>query len=241
MSASVTQRGAVIDSPLPSIVKPIVRRAGASGGIRARGCRARTCARASGRAPGWIEGHCGCRFGRRRRRGGRRRCGGRPVEERQVHLAMIEGHDGRPWPRTLFHQFASFVVRNGCNLGASDTRGIARARIARLAIRIGIDPAHFRFDPCFDLRVQCIGRQPFARDRLADRHGDDAREFRERVARPPTCMCAIGTTGAPVSIAKRAPPVLYLPCLPTGVRVPSGNMIIHAPSDRRFCPGGSPT
>ncbi len=27
MSASVTQRGAVIDSPLPSIVKPIVRRA----------------------------------------------------------------------------------------------------------------------------------------------------------------------------------------------------------------------
>ena len=31
-----------------------------------------------------------------------------------------------------------------------------------------------------------------------------------------TCpaLCAIGTTGAPVATAKRAPPVLYLPCLP---------------------------
>src|SRR6202012_5827718 len=38
-------------------------------------------------------------------------------------------------------------------------------------------------------------------------------------------LCAIGTTGAPVAIAKRAPPVLYLPCLPVGVRVPSGNMM----------------
>ncbi len=47
---------------------------------------------------------------------------------------------------------------------------------------------------------------------------------------------AIGTTGAPAPIAKRAPPVLYLPWLPTGVRVPSGNMMTHAPSAIRLRP-----
>src|SRR5450756_1011535 len=38
-------------------------------------------------------------------------------------------------------------------------------------------------------------------------------------------LCAIGTTTAPVAIARRVPPLLYLPFWPTGMRVPSGNMI----------------
>ena len=38
---------------------------------------------------------------------------------------------------------------------------------------------------------------------------------------------AIGTTGTPVPTARMAPPALYLPLPPTGVRVPSGNMITH--------------
>jgi hypothetical protein len=45
-------------------------------------------------------------------------------------------------------------------------------------------------------------------------------------------LTAIGTTGAEVRIASRAPPLLYLPCEPTGVRVPSGNMMIQRPCSR---------
>ena len=62
MSASVTQRGAVIDSPLPSIVKPIVRRAERFrrySSTRLSSANVRTRERSGA---GRIEGHCGCRF-----------------------------------------------------------------------------------------------------------------------------------------------------------------------------------
>ena len=35
-------------------------------------------------------------------------------------------------------------------------------------------------------------------------------------------LCATGTIGTPSSRASRAPPVLYLARVPTGMRVPSG-------------------
>ncbi|MUU84887.1 hypothetical protein GNZ20_18305 [Burkholderia pseudomallei] len=103
MSASVTQRGAVIVSPLPSIAKPIVRRAERLSLYSSARPSSASVRRRERSASGGVADEAGGAAGGKR---GRR--GGRPVEERQVELAVIESHDGRPWPGTLRHQFASF-------------------------------------------------------------------------------------------------------------------------------------
>ena len=50
-------------------------------------------------------------------------------------------------------------------------------------------------------------------------------------------VTATGSTGRPVSTARRVPPFLYLPWPPRGARVPSGNMITQLPwaMKRRPC------
>ncbi|QBP70371.1 hypothetical protein E2R25_19420 [Burkholderia pseudomallei] len=101
MSASVTQRGAVIVSPLPSIAKPIVRRAERLSLYSSARPSSASVRRRERSASGGVADEAGGAAGGEAR-------GGRPVEERQVELAVIESHDGRPWPGTLRHQFASF-------------------------------------------------------------------------------------------------------------------------------------
>ena len=49
-------------------------------------------------------------------------------------------------------------------------------------------------------------------------------------------VMATGMTGAPVATAKRAPPLLYCPRWPRGMRVPSGNMVTQTPLANSACP-----
>ncbi|KGV45328.1 hypothetical protein X985_547 [Burkholderia pseudomallei MSHR4012] len=104
MSASVTQRGAVIVSPLPSIAKPIVRRAERLSLYSSARPSSASVRRRERSASGGVADEAGGAAGGE---AGDGEAAG-PSEERQVELAVIESHDGRPWPGTLRHQFASF-------------------------------------------------------------------------------------------------------------------------------------
>ena len=57
-----------------------------------------------------------------------------------------------------------------------------------------------------------------------------------RVGQQRADVTAIGMTGTPAAMAKRAPPLLYSPFCPLGMRVPSGNMITQTPSCIRRLP-----
>src|SRR5690606_1141818 len=158
---------------------------------------------------------------RRRRRGGRRQ-----VEQRQGQLQRSVG-DGLDWRPALAGAAACVMtVERTCQaIGSFVAPGAASRYRCGLSRRISdsIQPSTSWLN-CSALLPSLAIVGPIDTvitpgRRTNFRRGQNSPEF-----------TAIGTTGTPVRTASRAPPVLYLPCAPARVRVPSGKMMIHRPS-----------